>query len=45
MLSMRCNSCVKSQKYKKNLQRITKIKLFVNKYNWEGILFPSEKDD
>ena len=26
-------------------QRITKIKPFINKYNWEGINFPSEKDD
>ena len=28
-----------------DLQRITKVKLFINKYNWEGIRFPSEKDD
>ena len=27
----------------KGSQRITKIKLFVNKYNWEGINFQSEK--
>ena len=26
-------------------QRITKIEPFVNKYNWEGIYFPPEKDD
>ena len=32
-------------KKKKDPQRITKIKPFVNKYNWEGITFPSEKDD
>ena len=25
-------------------ERITKIKPFINKYNWEGINFPSEKD-
>ena len=30
---------------KKDPQRITKIKPFINKYNWEGINFPSEKDD
>ena len=30
---------------RKDLQRITKIKLFINKYSWEGINFPSEKDD
>ena len=27
------------------MQRITKIKPFINKYNWEGINFPTEKDD
>ena len=30
---------------KKDPQRITKIKPFINKYNREGINFPSEKDD
>ena len=30
---------------KKDPQRITKIKPFMNKYNWEGINFASEKDD
>ena len=29
----------------KGSQRITKIKLFANKYNWEGINFQSEKDN
>ena len=29
----------------KDPQRITKMKAFINKYNWEGINFPSEKDD
>ena len=33
------------EEIKKDPQRITKIKLFINKYNWEGINFPSEKDD
>ena len=27
------------------MQKITKIKPFINKYNWEGITLPSEKDD
>ena len=27
----------------KHSERITKIKPFINKYNWEGIHFPSEK--
>ena len=26
------------------IQRITRIKSFINKYNWEGINFLSEKD-
>ena len=30
---------------KKDFQRITKIKYFINRYNWEEINFPSEKDD
>ena len=29
---------------KKDLQRITKIKPFINKYNWEEVRFSSEKD-
>ena len=33
------------EEIKKEPQRITKIKPFINKYNWEGINFPSEKDD
>ena len=30
---------------KKDPQRVTKIKSFINKYNWEGISFLLEKDD
>ena len=26
-------------------QRVTKIKPFINKYDWEGMHFPSQKDD
>ena len=33
------------EEVKKDPQRITKIKPFTNKYNWEGINFPSEKHD
>ena len=29
----------------KDPARITKIKSFINKYNWEGINVPPEKDD
>ena len=32
-------------KIKNDLQRTTKLKLFINKYNLEGINFPLEKDD
>ena len=30
---------------KKDTQRITQIKPFINEYFWEGINFPSEEDD
>ena len=40
-----CNSCVKLWRNKKDPQRIIKTKTFINKYYWEGINFPSEKDD
>ena len=33
------------EEIKKDLQGITKIKLFLNKHNWEGKHFPSEKND
>ena len=33
------------EKIKKDPQKITKIKPFINKYNWEGINFPLKKDD
>ena len=33
------------EKIKTNPKRITKIKRVINKYNWEGLTIPSEKDD
>ena len=33
------------EEIKKDLQRIMKTKPFINKYNWDGINFPSEKND
>ena len=42
MLSIHCNGRVKLRRNKKNLRRITKIKPFINKCNWEGI---NEKGD
>ena len=36
---------IKIKEIKKNPEQITKIKPFIDKYNWEGINYPSEKDD
>ena len=33
------------KKIEKHAERITKNKPFINKYKWEGINFPPEKDD
>ena len=46
MFSIRCNSRVNinHEEKKEDPQRITKIRPFINTYNWEGINFPSEKD-
>ena len=33
------------KRQKKYLQRISKIKPFINKHNWKGINFQSEKND
>ena len=33
------------EEIKRDPQRISKLKPFMNKYNWEGINHPSEKDD
>ena len=38
MLSIRCTSRTKSWRIKKDLQRITEIKPFINKYDWEEIV-------
>ena len=35
----------KLKKKTKKTERITKIKLYIDKYNWKGINYPSEKDD
>ena len=45
MFSIRYNSRIKSWRNKERSTRNTKIKPFVNKYNWKGTNFPSEKDD
>ena len=33
------------EEIEKHSERIIKIKPFINKYNWKGITFPSEKYD
>ena len=46
------NKCLKyavtaaldNEEIRKHSERITKIKPFINKYKWEGIIFPSGKD-
>ena len=51
MISIGCNSCVKSWKNKQRApkinkkQKLTKIKPFIKKYDWKGIKFLWEKDD
>ena len=45
MFSIRYNIRLKLCRKKKDPKRITKIKTFINKYNWKGIIFPSENDD
>ena len=39
------NSCGKWERNKKIFTKNNKIKHFINKYKWEGINFPLEKDD
>ena len=34
-----------NKQIKKDPQIITRMKSFIDKYNWEGINYPSEKDD
>ena len=36
MLSIRCNSRIKSKTSEGQLERIKKVKPSINKYNWEG---------
>ena len=45
MFSKHCNCHIKLWRNKKDPQRITRIKPFINKYIWEEIHFPSGKDD
>ena len=33
------------EKFRRNTKRIPKIRPFINKYNWEGINYPSKNND
>ena len=39
------NNQFKLQRNRKRFTKNNKMKPFINKYNWEGINSPSEKDD
>ena len=45
MRSIAVTVTLNHEEIKTDPQRITKIKPFINRCNWEGINFPSEKDD
>ena len=38
------NDSLDYQKIKKDLQKILKLKPYINQYNWKGIRFPSDKE-
>ena len=38
MLSIRCTVTLNHEEIGKNSQRISKIKHFISKYNWRGII-------
>ena len=39
------NDALDYQRIKKDLQKISKLKPYINQYNWKGIKFPSDKED
>ena len=39
------NDLLDYQRIKKDPQRISKLKSYINQYNWEAIKFPSDKED
>ena len=36
---------INHEEIKIDMQRITKVELFINKYNWEQINFPLKRED
>ena len=45
MFSIVITVALNYERIQKHAERITKIKIFINKYNWEGINFLLQKDD
>ena len=45
MFSIAVKVVINHEQIRKYLQGITKIKLFIEKFNWERINYPSEKGD
>ena len=39
------NDSLDYQRIKKDPQRISKLKSYINQYNWKNIKFPSDKED
>ena len=39
------NDSLDYQRIKKDRQKISKLKAYINQYNWKGIKFPSDKED
>ena len=39
------NDSLDYQRIKKDPQKISKLKSYINQYNWKGIKFPSDKED
>ena len=39
------NDSLDYQRIKNNRQKISKLKSFINQYNWKDIKFPSDKED
>ena len=44
MVLICCKNRIESCRNRKKTKRITKTKVFINKYNYNEINFPSEKD-
>ena len=45
MFSICCTVALNHKNIAKDLQRISKIKLFIDQYNWKEVSFPSNKED